>query len=473
MQSVHKQYLTLIGFALMVLTAAASPAYAHAAEQGFVLLLPTDAYIMGGAIVVAATILLLFFLRQGWLEAAFRPFDTGISAAYFSPPHFVSLGGALVLGGLIAIGFFGPTDPQANLWPLALWTVWWIALFVVQGVIFDVWKWVNPWLGLHRLLFPDQRALIPLPSRVGVWPALSLFITFQGFVLADTAPNEPDRLAKLALGYWAFTFAGMTLFERKSWLEQVECFTVLFNLIGRLRIAGGVHTLKIGLPGWQIIHGSEFNLSQAAFTLVLLAAGSFDGLYETFWWLGKLGVNPLEYPGRSAMIWKTTLGYYGAISTLIAIFASAVWIGLALIRNQPEHPMSPYHKAFTGFSTTLLPIAIGYHFAHYFTTFIIQIQVFVVNLADPLARGWNLFGLAETGVKHGFLAVPNTVKMIWLTQAGVVVLSHVLAVMLSHMSAFRLCRDWSNTLRVQIGLSILMIAYTIFGLWLLASPRGV
>ncbi len=450
--------------ALAVAFGAAGAANAHAADQGFVLLLPTTAYITGGTLTVALTILLLVLLRPGRLKAAMQPVTLRVRPDLGAWHNWGQIAAALCLALLILIGLRGPTDPQANLMPLVLWNVWWMLLFVVQALIFDVWRWVNPWPALHRFLLPDHRPPLTLPAHVSIWPAVLLMVAFQGFVLADTAPNDPGRLARFALGYWGVTLAGMTLFGRKPWLRQVECFSILFALLGTLRIVQGP---KIGLPGWQIFDAQRFDLSHAAFVLIILASGSFDGLYETFWWLARMGINPLEYPGRSAMIWPTTLGLYGSILLLTVVFAIAVAIGNALVREP-----APFKTAFIRFAITLLPIAVGYHFAHYLVTFLVQIQVVIATLADPLARGWNLFGLGDQRVMVGFLTVPATVKVIWLTQAGVVVLSHVLAVILSHRTAEGLCQSRRDILWLQLGLSILMVFYTIFGLWLLASPRG-
>ncbi|MEM6310890.1 MAG: hypothetical protein AAF754_12665, partial [Pseudomonadota bacterium] len=205
----------------------------------------------------------------------------------------------------------------------------------------------------------------------------------------------------------------------------------------------------------------------AAFVLIILAAGSFDGLYETFWWLAQIGVNPLEYPGRTALIWSTTVGLYGGILCLTGVFAAAIFLGTRLVRADVD-----FRTAFVRFSITLLPIAIGYHFAHYFVTFLVQIQVVLATLSDPLAQGWNLFGLGGRRVMVGFLTVPATVKLIWGTQAGIVVVSHVLAVILSHRTAETFTASRRDVFLLQSGLSILMIFYTIFGLWLLASARG-
>ena len=102
----------------------------------------------------------------------------------------------------------------------------------------------------------------------------------------------------------------------------------------------------------------------------------------------------------------------------------------------------------------------------------VQIKVTLSAASDPLALGWNLLGLGAVKATAGFLSIPETVKTIWLTQAATVVVSHIVSVLMSHHVA---CKLWHNNKDVtlgQLGLSVLMIAYTVFGLWLLASPRG-
>ena len=63
-----------------------------------------------------------------------------------------------------------------------------------------------------------------------------------------------------------------------------------------------------GLPGAQILAMPPLTPSAAAFVALVLASVSFDGLADTFWWLACIGVNPLEFPGRSAVVVPNTLG---------------------------------------------------------------------------------------------------------------------------------------------------------------------
>lgn len=66
--------------------------------------------------------------------------------------------------------------------------------------------------------------------------------------------------------------------------------------------------------------------------LVMLGSGSFDGLNETFWWLAVLGVNPLEFPGRSAVVLPNVLGLVLANLALLAVYALTIRAGLWLAR---------------------------------------------------------------------------------------------------------------------------------------------
>ena len=66
-----------------------------------------------------------------------------------------------------------------------------------------------------------------------------------------------------------------------------------------------------------------------------------------------------------------------------------------------------------------------------------------------------------------------TVRVIWLTQAGAVIIGHVLAILVAHALALRLHGDHRRAMLSQLPLALFMVAYTLFGLWLLASPRGV
>lgn len=447
----------------------AAPAFAHTSEGGFVLLLPTDLYIASGVLAVAMTVLLLVFLSDKLVAGIFRTFEL-----WRAQVGWLSLATSLTstafLLWLIFIGLNGPRDPLANPLPLTVWTVWWVGLVFVQGFVGNVWQWIDPWRGavwaLRRVL--GGRPIFRFPTFLGHWLGILSFGGFAGFLLADIAPSDPARLARVVALYWAVHFLGMALCGRR-WSLRAEGIGMLMQLYARLSPLGkrAKHT-AIGLWGWQIAKGRQVPFGLAVMSLLLLGSGSFDGVNETFWWLAQLGINPLAFPGRSAVVWQTLTGLIVANLLLLAIFVAALWLGLKLSGVRKIG----LADAFCIFAPSVLPITLGYHFAHYFTSFLVEAQYAIIAATDPWARGQDLLGLGEMYVTTGFFNVQESVRFLWLCQAGGVVLGHIFAVLLSHALAVRYLGTGRVAVASQAPLALFMIGYTFFGLWLLASPRG-
>jgi hypothetical protein len=199
------------------------------------------------------------------------------------------------------------------------------------------------------------------------------------------------------------------------------------------------------------------------FVLLALASVSFDGLSKTFWWLDLAGVNPLEFPGRSAMVAWNSLGLVGMVGVLALFYFLAQALGRRIARGASQG--WPFGAVFS-----LAPISLGFHFAHYLTAFLVNVQYAFLSLSDPLNRKWDLLGLGHRHVTASFLNNQRDVTLIWNAQALAVVLGHVLAVImavaLSGAPGNRAAGKWV----AEAPLATLMIFYTLFGLWLLSTP---
>lgn len=445
----------------------AKDAFAHAGEQGFVLLLPTRAYIWGGAAAVALTAILLLALPLGAAARLFLPLKIWQAPAR-PGPVLISMISAIVLGLLLWIGFNGPHDPVENLLPLTIWTLFWAGLAPLQAISGNLWRWINPFSGPHALFCHvfGWKAPFRLPPALGYWPGIAAFFAFAAFYMADIAPSDPHRLAMAVAFYWLLTLLGMILFGPRPWRMRAEFITIVMGNYARLApLARRGQRLALGLPGHAALRRPVF--SAAVFMVAMLASGSFDGLNETFWWLGLIGVNPLEFPGRSAVITETLAGLLAANVALVGAFAAAVWAGLKLARGTVGFP-----QAFAAFAPSLLPIAMAYHFGHYLTLLLVNGQHFLAAMTDPFDSGADWLGLGNFQVTTGFFNTLATVRVIWLSQAGMVVGGHVLAILMAHAVAEKLYGGKKAALLSQLPLAAFMIAYTWFGLWLLASPRG-
>ncbi len=462
--------LAILGMGLL-----AAPAAAHVSEQAFVLLLPTGHYIVGGCLSVLASILLI---SAAPTHATTQLFAAATLPVPTSPRALTTATSLLAFAFwvfLVWAGITGPRDPLTNALPLVFWTGFWIIFFSVVGLFGNAWVFINPWVGPYRLAILRLAGAPPLsmPACVGVWPALLVFIAFSAFHIADPAPADPDRLAMIVLAYALFTFAGMALVGDRAWLSQVEAFSVLFALLGRTAIIHPAPRPAIGCPGWGLTRDDLMPASAGVFALVILAGGSFDGLKETFWWLARIDVNPLEFPGRSAVLASSLWGLAAACILVPLAFAGIVWLGARLAdRGRPPAEHIGFVSLFRGLAPAVLPIAVGYHTSHFLVAFLVDGQYLLAAIGDPLATGANLFGLGETRVTTGFLNTADSVRAIWLTQAALVVGGHVLSVLVSHHVALRLAGDRERAVVSQIPLAGFMICYTLFGLWLLAAPRG-
>ncbi len=369
---------------------------------------------------------------------------------------------------LVAAGFFGSRDPLSNPLPLTIWTLLWAGLVLVQGVFGDVWRWLNPWYGPWRLAagLLGPRAPMRLPARLGCWPAFVLFFAFAWFELVDPAPDDPARLATAAGLYWLASFVAMLAFGYRPWTRRGEFLTLFLAMVARFGIVERKgRRLSLCLPGAKLWGVAPLSASGIAFILLALSSVSFDGLAKTFFWLGRFGVNPLEFPGRTALMGIGTFGLGLTFVLLAGAYLLAVWLGQRAAGSSIEPG-----RAAGLLVWSIVPIALAYHVAHYLTALLVDGQYAVAALSDPFARGWDLFGTADMQVAAGVAAGAQSAWWLWNVEAGAIVLGHMLAVFVAHGLADRLHADAGRAALSQLPLTLLMIAYTVFGLWLLSTP---
>ena len=422
---------------------------------------------------VAASFLALFFLRPNFLDTlSSRAFTLGTVSERFRLP--ASLLSFCVLAICVAAGFLGSRDPLSNPLPLVIWTLLWIGLTLAQGVFGNLWAWIDPWYGpawvAGRLAgCAGKGPLLTMPPWLGCWPAFLLFAAFAWFELIYPAPDDPARLAWAAGAYWCATFAAVLTFGHPEWMRRGEFLSVFFTMVSRfgvIRAAPGRRVaLSLVLPGAKLASTAALAPSAIAFVLLALACVSFDGLSKTFFWLGMNGVNPLEFPGRSALIATNTGGLFLAFALLSTAYLLCVVVGEMLVGRRQS-----FTRAAGTMIWSLVPIALAYHFAHYLTAFLVNGQYALVALSDPFSLGGNLFGTAEMQVSAGIVMGSDAAWTIWNLQASSIVTGHILAVLAAHGLALRLHATRRGAMLSQLPLTLLMIGYTVFGLWLLSTP---
>ncbi len=448
------------GAAVALVPAAAA---ACALPPSVILTLPTDLYIAGAAITVAATALMggaagrlpLLQPRLLWVRPAVLPRDV------------TSYAGFLVFLLLSLVGLLGVRDPMHNLMTLLFWTGVWVALPLASLLLGNLWRPVNPWHAPVRI----ARTLLGRTGRVGLsrlghWPAVTGLAGFAWFMIVSLAPDDPAVLAATALCYWAAVFV-LAVAEGEEWVEQGEFLTVFFGLIARVAplwrepAGDGQVRMMAGWPGTQVLAMPALSRSGIAFVTLALAVLTFDGLVETFWWMALVGENPLEFTGRSAVLWVNSAGLAAAWAATAATILGALALGRRLAGRESGFATGPVMLSF-------LAIAAGYHAAHYLVMLLTAGQYTLAALNDPFLRGDALLGLPAYYVSLGFLTDRAVMVAVYSAQFAAILGAHLLAVLLAlHLAR----RGGAVRAAAHLPLTALMVGYTVMGLWLLSTAR--
>jgi hypothetical protein len=412
--------------------------------------------------------------------------------------RLVSVG---VLALVLAASLAGDQSPTRNIAPTFIWVAWWVGFAYVSALVGNVWAVVNPWAAL----FAWGEALVGsgpprrrYPPALGVWPAVGLFLAFAWIELVYTGRSIPAQLGHLIVAYSALTWTGMALFGRATWLRYADPFATAFGVLARfapteIRVTDSEACRGCEIPcarpdGTCLVCGAcfdratpgrrEWNVrpfaagllntwdvspSMVAFVLVLLSTVTFDGFTATPAWASLEGslYAALAPLGEARLTLIVTLG-------LIAfpVLFGLVYQGFARWMAWMGEDQLTAGTVACLFVLSLVPIAIAYHLAHYFTYLLIQGQLLIRLASDPFGFGWNLLGTARYRPDIGIVGA----RAVWYTAVVAIVVGHVLAVYVAHVVALREFRGRRAALRSQLPMLVLMVGYTVVSLWIIAQP---
>ncbi|MBA2384840.1 MAG: hypothetical protein H0V68_09305 [Actinobacteria bacterium] len=399
-----------------------------------------------------------------------RPLPEGLERVLRSTTLRVLVGAASagLLMLVFATALVGEPTSALNLAPTFVYVLFWLGLVPVQVLLGNVWPALNPWLA-----FADAAAWVserlgrtwtpPLsyPERLGVWPAAALLFCFAALELCYAQPASPRALA-LAIALYSYTtWFGMAACGRRTWAGRGEAFTVYFGLLAQIAPFGGRHGRLVVRTPLSGLAGRDTRPGLLAFVAVMLGSVGFDGLSRSPFWQNLRadveGPYVLDSP-RTAELLSTALALAGLLSCILVValaYLAATRLARAMVES--EQPLEPE------FVRSLVPIALVYAVAHYFTLLLVQGQYGLRFASDPFGYGWNLFGTADFSPNIAPLS-PNTV---WYLQVGSLVAGHVAGLAVAHDRAVTLLPE-RDALRSQYALLALMVVYTVGGLWLLS-----
>jgi hypothetical protein len=402
-----------------------------------------------------------------------------------------------VLFLIVVAGIIGDQTPTRNLAPTAVWIAWWVGFSYLSALVGNVWSLVNPWAAIFvwsELILSKRRAprrsKINWPKSLGVWPAIALFIVFAWLELVWGGRSIPSQLAWLIVGFSVLTWTGMFIFGHRTWLTHADPFALAFGVLSKfgpidIRTEHGTcgtsaadnasdrdghhegadarWSWKLRPPGAGLLDTENMTPSLSVFVVVMLSTVTFDGFMATSVWQRVESALYVALPvfGDSRVAIIDTVGLVVFCVGFIAVYR----LFATLIAHASGNRMTP-DAASGAFVLTLVPIAIAYLFAHYLGYFLIQGQLLIRLVSDPFGFGWNILGTAHFRPDIGIVGA----RFVWYTSLIAIVLGHVAAVSLAHIVALRRFNDPRFAIRSQIPMLVLMIAYTMLSLWIIAQP---
>jgi len=468
-----KPVATRLTIALLVMPALSTDAPAHALAQRYDLPLPLGYFLAGSGTAVAMTFVIFawFFRRHGKSRKDADEFFLSATIPDFLVVVLQALAVAAVWL-LVAAGLFGNPSTFKNITPVAVWVIWWVGFGFLAAFVGNIWPLINPWTAVFDWAVKLTQGWHNGPSLhrhyprwLGVWPSCALFLLFAWLELVVPGRDVPRNIAIAIIAYSLLTWTGFIIFGRDTWLKNGEVFSLAFGLLGRfapLSFSDDRHRFSIRPFATGLLTRKPLSASMTAFALLMLGTVTVDGLMETPQWaalvnrvLGDAGTDATQW---HYLLMQTALLVAGPM-TLAGLYIAAITV-MARISRSTVTEMAGL------FVLSLVPIAIAYHLAHYFSLFAIAGQFIVPLTSDPFGYGWDLFGTTLYRIDIGIVDAKST----WYLSVVAIVTGHIVAVWVGHATAVATFGDLRTAARSQYPMLVLMVGYTMLSLWILAQP---
>jgi hypothetical protein len=318
-----------------------------------------------------------------------------------------------------------------------------------------VWRLLSPVRTVYRLL-PLSRRPPPstYPDALGYWPAAVGLFALVWLELASPDPGSLAAVKIWLLLYVAVTLAGALTFGTR-WNARADPFEVYGVVASRLsplrRNDDG--RIAIGNP-FDHLPSMPVRGGTVAVLAILLGSTAFDSFSAMPQWRNV--VDDLSGSSTAVAVLVRSLGllvFAGVVATTFWLAARATGGVDAKLRR--ELPGLMAHS--------LIPIVIGYVFAHYLTYLVERGQQTVLRLADPFGTGWVRSSFGDVQPYYLLSSHPSVLATL---KVCFVVAGHIAGVIAAHDRALHLLPK-RHQVTGQLAMMLVMVGYTFTGLYLL------
>lgn len=409
----------------------------------------------------ATAVLILSFVALGVLWPKPRLESMGRRFA-FTLPRFAeplaAVVGLAVTAVVVVSALAGTTEAGSNLAPTFVWVAFWVAVPLATVILGDFYTALDPWRTIARLAGAANRALgraprtfAPYPERIGRWPAAVGLVVIGWMELVWKSRTDPRALGLVILGYGAIQLAGMARYGIVAWRRNADPFAVYTHVLSHASpvvVEDRRVSLRAPLSGLPSLAAGA---GTVAVLVALIGTTSYDGLSR-----GTLWTKVVHDPTNQLV---GTIGLALALALVAGVYRIGVSGMMRLSRGAEGAALG------ARFAHTLVPIAVAYVVAHYFSLVATQGQALAPLASDPLGNGANIFGTASVTVNYALLSAGT----IWAVQVIALVSGHVGGLLLAHDRALTTYDDHRRAMRSQRYMLVVMVGFTSLGLWLLSG----
>jgi hypothetical protein len=415
------------------------------------------------ALVVSFCVLVLAWREPRYADArsgphSGRPLPAGLARLLDSD----GWAWALRVLGLLLAGYFawallaGPdlvTNPVFG----TFYALLWVGIVPASLLFGRVFRAMSPLRTINALFAratggDPARGVAAYPEWLGYWPAaIGLFaFVWQELVNPNQAFIGPLRLWLAA--YAAAMLVGAAVFG-DTWLSRADPFEAYSDLLAKLspwaRRDDGTLVWRSPLAN---LATTTSRPGLVAMVAVLFGSTAFDSYKDTVRWVNfvsGLGGN-LELLNTLAL-----LGFCAAVGYSFTLATMTTGVDPEVGARRSALPSLMAHS--------VVPIIVGYMTAHYLSFFVEYGQTTLIQLSDPMVKGQNLLGTANWSVNYWLSYHPSTLADI---KVLAVVTGHIVGVTAAHDRVLEVLPKRHQIIG-QLGLLVIMVAYTSTGLYLL------
>ena len=369
-------------------------------------------------------------------------------------------------GWVLAAGLCGP-QTQLNALLGVIYVLLWVGLVALSLLVGPVWRVISPvrtvYLVLQRVT-PERlaRSRFSYPDAWGYWPAALGLFAFVWLELASPNPAALTWVKTWLLIYFLVLLVGAWLCGQR-WFARADPFGVYSMAVSRLspfRRDPKTRRIAVGNPFDHLL-SLPIRPGVVAVLAVLLGSTAFDSFSSSATWR-----NFADGVARTVHVVPVSVSTSALRTAGLLVFATVVATTFSLAARATGGLDRERRRALPGqLAHSLIPIVVGYIFAHYLSYLVERGQQAVFALADPLGRDWNLLGLGHLHVTYLLSLHPTVLAVVKVT---CVVTGHIVAVIAAHDKALRLLPS-GHQLTGQLTMMLVMVGYTFTGLYLLFS----